>query len=122
MTICVELTPDEVRALEVVGFFRVALPSPVWLPDGNLATSILVGRTFGGVHAYANLCRHRPVPLDTSDAFSVLAPDGQLLVCRWHGALYRSEDGSCVAGPCIGQALFRAKVILEAAQGISVEL
>ncbi len=121
MTVRVELTPEEVRALDLAGFIRVALPTPAWLPDGNLATSVLVGRVLGQLEAYANVCRHQPVPLDVDD-LAFLAPDGVHLVCRWHGALYRTLDGSCIEGPCNGQSLFRAKVVAESEHRISVEL
>jgi nitrite reductase/ring-hydroxylating ferredoxin subunit len=121
VTVRVELGPREVQALALAGFIRVALPTPVWLPDGNLATSLLVGRVQGEVCAYANVCRHQPVPLDVDD-LQVLAPDGLHLLCRWHGALYRATDGSCVEGPCHGQALFRAKVFALAEHGIALEL
>jgi nitrite reductase/ring-hydroxylating ferredoxin subunit len=121
VTVRVELTPGEVRALDIAGFVRVVLPTPVWLPDGNLATSLLVGRVLGSVLAYANICRHQPVPLDVDD-LPVLAPDGSHLVCRWHGAVYRAADGSCVDGPCIGQALFPARVITLAGHRMAVEL
>jgi len=117
----VELTLAEVQALCLDDFIRVTLPTPVWLPDGNLATSVLVGRVLGELRAYANVCRHRPIRLDEGN-LSALAPDGVHLLCRAHGALYRTADGACVAGPCVGQALFRAKVVVEVGQRISVEL
>jgi nitrite reductase/ring-hydroxylating ferredoxin subunit len=34
-----------------------------------------------------------------------LTPDGRLILCSWHGALYQVESGRCVGGPCAGQAL-----------------
>ncbi|MEE8263379.1 MAG: Rieske (2Fe-2S) protein, partial [Gammaproteobacteria bacterium] len=30
---------------------------------------------------------------------------GNLLQCATHGALFRIEDGFCVAGPCTGASL-----------------
>jgi nitrite reductase/ring-hydroxylating ferredoxin subunit len=116
----VDLTLAEVQALCLDVFVRIALPTPVWLPDGNLATSVLIGRVQGEIHAYANVCRHHPVPLDSGE-LPVLAPDGVHLLCQSHGALYRATDGACIAGPCVGQALFRAKVVVRAGR-ISVEL
>jgi nitrite reductase/ring-hydroxylating ferredoxin subunit len=121
VTVRFELTPKEVRALDLAGFIRVPLPSPVWLPDGNLATSVLVGRVLDEVRAYANVCRHQPVPLDVDDQ-SVLASDGLHLVCRWHGAIFRATDGFCVEGPCVGQALFPAEVVVIDEGRILVEL
>jgi len=61
--------------------------------------SRLVIRRAGGVYAY--VCPHASAPLTWGhDQF--LHPDGDLLQCRFHGALFRSEDGLCVWGPCMG--------------------
>ena len=110
----------QARAILPGEFVRVALPAPVWMPDGNLAASVLVGRVGGALVAYANICRHQPVPLDLGGA-SIMAPDRTHLICHSHGALYRSFDGLCVAGPCVGQALFAAKVVADAG-GVGIEL
>ena len=34
-----------------------------------------------------------------------LTPDGDLIACSWHGALFRPRDGLCVGGPCGGASL-----------------
>ena len=34
-----------------------------------------------------------------------LTPDGTLIACDWHGALFAIESGLCVGGPCRGQRL-----------------
>jgi nitrite reductase/ring-hydroxylating ferredoxin subunit len=101
-------------------FVRVALPRPVWLPDGNLATSVIVGRAGTGLVAYANVCRHQPLPLDVAGT-GLLAPDGTHLICHSHGALYRPSDGLCVSGPCEGESLFAARVVTEP-EGVAIEL
>jgi nitrite reductase/ring-hydroxylating ferredoxin subunit len=106
----IELSPEQTRAIQPGEFVRVALPGPVWLPDGNLATSVLVGRVGAALVAYANVCRHQPAPLDLGGA-SLLAPDRMHLICHSHGALYRPFDGLCVAGPCAGQSLFAARIV-----------
>lgn len=57
-----------------------------------------------GVHAYANHCPHTGSPLDWQpDQFLNL--DRTLIQCSTHLALFRIEDGQCIAGPCRGQAL-----------------
>jgi nitrite reductase/ring-hydroxylating ferredoxin subunit len=54
--------------------------------------------------AYVNRCPHARFPLNWQpDQF--FAPDSEYLMCRMHGALFQVEDGLCVAGPCLGQAL-----------------
>ena len=60
--------------------------------------------------AYLNLCRHLPVPLDAASRDFLC--DGQLQ-CATHGARYRIEDGSCVAGPCQGSALHALSLFVE---------
>ena len=43
-------------------------------------------------------------PLDwVPDRF--MNADGSRLMCHTHGALFRIEDGHCIAGPCAGDAL-----------------
>ena len=57
-----------------------------------------------GVHAYVNSCPHVGLPLNLSgnEFFDI---DGKLLLCQMHGALFRPEDGVCVAGPCESERL-----------------
>ncbi|GAB1267225.1 Rieske (2Fe-2S) protein [Aurantivibrio infirmus] len=55
---------------------------------------------------YLNRCPHVGLPLNwVADQF--MDADGELIQCKSHGALFRIEDGQCVAGPCIGQSLQR---------------
>lgn len=56
------------------------------------------------VTGYVDRCPHMGVPLaQTLDDY--LAPDGALIACSWHGALFAIDDGRCVGGPCIGARL-----------------
>jgi len=32
-------------------------------------------------------------------------PDGGLIACSWHGAVFTVEEGACVGGPCVGAKL-----------------
>ena len=57
-------------------------------------------------HAYLNLCRHWMVGLDYDDN-DFLTEDGNWVVCKSHGALYKTETGECESGPCNGAALYR---------------
>lgn len=58
----------------------------------------------GTPRAYMNVCKHLPIPLDggTGDFFDDTRTH---LFCGTHGAMYRLEDGMCVAGPCTGEKL-----------------
>ncbi|CAN5416265.1 Rieske (2Fe-2S) protein [soil metagenome] len=56
---------------------------------------------------YVDRCPHAGVPLAArADGYQVYpVSDGLLVACTWHGALFRAEDGFCVAGPCAQQRL-----------------
>lgn len=54
--------------------------------------------------AYRNACPHMGIELDW-EAARLLSRDGKWLRCTGHGALFRPEDGFCVAGPCRGDRL-----------------
>ncbi len=70
-------------------------------------------RKNGRVWAYLNSCPHTGAPLDwVPDQFLNL--DGDLIQCATHDALFRIEDGVCVAGPCAGTALTPVSVEIRA--------
>ena len=84
------------------------------IPDGEargfaVATdagvvSIFVVRRGDWVYAYENSCPHVGTPLDwTPDDF--LDREKRHVVCATHGAIFRIEDGVCLAGPCQGDQL-----------------
>jgi nitrite reductase/ring-hydroxylating ferredoxin subunit len=56
------------------------------------------------VHGYVDRCPHMGLPL-AQELDRYLTPDGQLIACSWHTALFRIEDGACVGGPCPGAHL-----------------
>jgi len=67
---------------------------------------IVVVRVVDVVHGYVNRCPHAGHPLNLRpDDF--LTPDGALLMCRSHGALFEPRTGACVGGPCPGTNLER---------------
>ena len=56
------------------------------------------------VFLYWNRCPHLGTPLEwEEDRF--LDPDGALIICSTHGALFEIEGGRCLAGPCKGKHL-----------------
>lgn len=63
-----------------------------------------VVRAGPALYAYVNRCPHAGHPLNLlPDRF--LTPDGALVLCSSHGALFEKQTGLCVAGPCAGQSL-----------------
>jgi nitrite reductase/ring-hydroxylating ferredoxin subunit len=61
-------------------------------------------RTGDAVHGYVDRCPHAGLPL-AQKLDQYLTPDGKLIACSWHGALFQPEDGRCVGGPCAGARL-----------------
>ena len=81
---------------------REAKGFTVTAPDG--ARDIFVYRDGDTIAAFVNSCPHTGGPLDwVPDRF--IAPDGEHFLCATHGALFRTSDGVCIAGPCQGNRL-----------------
>lgn len=74
------------------------------LGAGHERSALFVIRKTGVLRAYRNQCPHAGTPLDwVPDRF--FDPSGAFLICATHGAIFRPEDGACIAGPCRGQGL-----------------
>ena len=57
------------------------------------------------VSGYIDRCPHAGTPLALMpDRY--LTREGDLILCSTHGALFRPDNGMCVAGPCEGRALW----------------
>ena len=85
------------------------------VPDPEGRVEIFVLRRGPGALGYVNSCPHVGTPLDIiPDQF--LTADRRHFLCRTHGALFRLEDGHCVAGPCKGKSLEPVPVRVEAGQ------
>ena len=86
---------DELTELEARGF-------DLEPPDAN--KRLLVIKIDGQILVYKNSCPHTGVTLNWySERF--LDIDRKYLQCALHGALFRINDGFCVAGPCSGRSL-----------------
>lgn len=83
------------------------------MPNGGVAHTALIARVDGELRAYANVCRHKAIPLDArgGTALGVMTDDGASLLCDSHGAVYRPEDGLCTQGPCAGLRLYAFEVV-----------
>lgn len=87
------------------------------LPDGEAVafpgpepyTGWIVLRRGERLDAYINSCPHLRVPLDWQPG-KFMDWDKLHLLCTTHGALFRFDDGYCVAGPCVGASLRRAPI------------
>jgi naringenin degradation protein FdeD len=63
-----------------------------------------VVRSGAEVRGYVNNCPHAGHPLNLRP-HRFLTPDGALILCSSHGAVFERETGYCVAGPCAGKTL-----------------
>ena len=71
---------------------------------GDMVYEIVVVRSNNQVYGYINRCPHTGGPLDwMPDQF--LSIDKRHIQCATHAALFRFDDGICVAGPCAGDRL-----------------
>lgn len=63
-----------------------------------------VVRQGDAVFGYVDSCPHAGWPL-AGFAGRFLTRENDLILCGGHGALFRIEDGACMAGPCPGERL-----------------
>lgn len=106
--------PDTAPLLRLCRFDELADPDSrsfaVQMAAGP--EDIFIVRRGAHVFAYVNHCPHTGSPLDwLPDQF--LSLDRRLIQCAMHAALFRIEDGRCVAGPCAGRALTPVSVTVE---------
>ena len=88
------------------------------LGEGEWPLRGLLVRNGAVVQGFVNRCPHAGHQLSfRPDRF--LTPDGQLILCQSHGALFDKVSGACVGGPCVGEALTRVPVTVD---GESVRL
>jgi nitrite reductase/ring-hydroxylating ferredoxin subunit len=71
-----------------------------------------VVRLEDGVRAYVNRCAHLDNPLNYLP-HEFLTPDGSMILCYVHGALFEKRTGYCVAGPCAGLSLIGLPVRID---------
>jgi nitrite reductase/ring-hydroxylating ferredoxin subunit len=72
-------------------------------PAGRF-TGLFAVRKGGELRVYVNSCPHIGLPLEPLPN-RFLDTRKANIVCAAHGARFRIEDGVCISGPCIGQAL-----------------
>jgi len=81
----------------------------VSVPDGRFKKEIFAVMHNKQYYVYENSCPHTGGPLDwMPDQFLDVEKDH--IQCSTHHALFRIEDGYCVAGPCSGQMLKQVTV------------
>ena len=83
--------------------------------DEGDAESLLLHRDGERVRAWLNICPHAGRRLDWAPGQFLKSKEG-LLVCAAHGASFELDGGTCVAGPCRGEALRAVAVEVDAGQ------
>lgn len=78
---------------------------------GGVERSLIVLRDGGRVRCYLNRCPHLGAELAREDRHLYLEP-GVTLQCNVHYAVFRWDDGVCVHGDCLGEALVAIPVML----------
>jgi nitrite reductase/ring-hydroxylating ferredoxin subunit len=71
---------------------------------GNWPLRGFVVRVGDEIRGYVNHCPHAGHPLNLRP-HTFLTPDGALILCSSHGAVFEKQTGYCVAGPCAGRSL-----------------
>ena len=80
--------------------------------EGEALFMGFVARRGERVFGYIDRCPHAGMPLAAfGDRY--LTREGDLILCSTHGALFRPDDGACVAGPCEGARLAPWPVVVE---------
>jgi nitrite reductase/ring-hydroxylating ferredoxin subunit len=72
--------------------------------DGEGMLSLLLYRRGVEVHGYVNSCPHFSLPLNARPGKFLLLK-GARLMCAWHCAVFRLDDGHCIEGPAEGLGL-----------------
>jgi nitrite reductase/ring-hydroxylating ferredoxin subunit len=67
-------------------------------------TGLFAVKRDGTIRVWVNSCPHVGLPLEMVP-HRFLDSKRQTIICSAHGARFRIEDGVCVTGPCIGEAL-----------------
>jgi nitrite reductase/ring-hydroxylating ferredoxin subunit len=92
--------------IELCALARIPDPGTYELSwgEGDWPLSLFVVRRGDDVFGFVNRCPHAGHELNLRPN-DFLTSDGDLLMCRSHGARFRIEDGFCVLGPCPGAFL-----------------
>lgn len=77
--------------------------------EGDWPLSLFLVRRGDSVWGYVNRCPHAGHELNLMPN-DFLTRDGELIMCRSHGAQFRIDDGLCVFGPCPGTHLQKFSV------------
>jgi nitrite reductase/ring-hydroxylating ferredoxin subunit len=72
--------------------------------NGDGMFSILLHRQGEAIRAFVNSCPHFSLPLNSRPDIFFVMPEARVM-CAWHCAVFRLEDGRCLEGPARGMSL-----------------
>ncbi len=72
--------------------------------EGDAAFCMLLYRRGTDIKAYVNCCPHFSLPLNARPG-EFLMLEGERVMCAYHCAIFRLQDGLCIDGPAAGMAL-----------------
>ncbi|MDC7676567.1 Rieske (2Fe-2S) protein [Asticcacaulis machinosus] len=103
----------------------IALGPLAQIPDGTARNYVLkIGEAYfhgfivrqdNNAFGYVDACPHAGLPL-AQELDHYLTSTGDLIMCSWHGALFKIQDGACIGGPCAGAKLTPWPVIVRAGE------
>ncbi len=78
---------------------------------------VIITQRDGLFYAYKNSCPHLNISLEFQEQ-QFMDLDHEYLICANHGALFETETGRCVAGPCLGKSLVHVPIQVHSDGGI----
>jgi nitrite reductase/ring-hydroxylating ferredoxin subunit len=106
-----DLAPSPGQVLCAVEEIPEGLCKEVCYGKGAYALSLLVHRSGAEIKAYVNRCPHFSLPLNASPGHFVVL-EGERVMCAFHGAVFRLDNGYCEAGPAASSFLEPVEVIV----------
>jgi nitrite reductase/ring-hydroxylating ferredoxin subunit len=76
--------------------------------DQNLYSIMLIKKQDQYL-GFKNSCPHQGRRMDYASGKFLISESGNI-ICPAHGAEFQADDGLCIGGPCLGQALESIKI------------
>ena len=114
--------PDRPRIWKTPPGVAVAVLADIPEP-GARSVVVQIGEAFfhgflirkdGEVRGYVDRCPHAGYPLAV-ELDRYLTDDGELILCAWHGGVFKPLTGECVGGPPAGGRLTSWPVVVDGA-------
>ncbi len=80
--------------------------------DGDGMLSLLMYRCGDEISAFVNSCPHFSLPLNSRPG-AFLLMSGARIMCSWHCAVFRLQDGRCLEGPAQGMSLEAVPIVVQ---------